>query len=251
MTIAFVGRAMVALAVLLVAPQQPARPAPASCVVGIDIGHSDSRPGSTSARGVAEHVFNSAMGKALMEALNARGDIRGFTIDPDTAGGLPARAETASQRAADVLVSLHHDSVQPQYLSTWKYQGKELRYSDRFQGHSLFVSQKNPQSVASLALATRIGERVLALGRRPTLHHAEAIPGENRQLLNARLGIYRFDDLILLKTTTVPAVLLEAGVIVNRDEERRLATTAYRTRLAGAVADGIRDFCKSRPKASR
>ena len=39
----------------------------------------------------------------------------------------------------------------------------------------------------------------------PTFHHAEPIKGENRELVNRDLGIYRFDDLIVLKSAATPA----------------------------------------------
>ena len=45
-----------------------------------------------------------------------------------------------------------------------------------------------------------------------------------RELLDAQAGVYRYDQLIVLKDTRMPAVLLEAGSIVNRDEELLLAT---------------------------
>ena len=38
---------------------------------------------------------------------------------------------------------------------------------------------------------------------------------------------------------TMPALLMEAGVIVNRDEEMALAQTATRQRIAAAVASGV------------
>ena len=45
---------------------------------------------------------------------------------------------------------------------------------------------------------------------------------------------------MVLKTARQPALLLEAGVIVNRDEELLLLRPAYQTRMAEAVADGLR-----------
>ena len=55
----------------------------------------------------------------------------------------------------------------------------------------------------------------MAAGEKPSLYHAEPIAGENRPLLDRRLGVHRFDGLAVLKTATMPAVLVEAGVIVN------------------------------------
>jgi len=37
---------------------------------------------------------------------------------------------------------------------------------------------------------------------------------------NVTLGLYRFNDLEVLKTAPMPAALLETGIIVNRREEQ-------------------------------
>ncbi|MTD33859.1 N-acetylmuramoyl-L-alanine amidase [Paludibacterium denitrificans] len=61
---------------------------------------------------------------------------------------------------------------------------------------------------------------------------------ENRPLADAALGVYWFDDLVVLRTARQP-VLVEHGVIVNAQEEKRLADPAVERKLAEAVADGI------------
>jgi N-acetylmuramoyl-L-alanine amidase len=199
-----------------------------------------------SARGVKEHVFNLAMARTLLASLRERGDRASFIIDPNTPGALPGRAAAASAGRADLLISIHHDSVQPTYLAPWIYEGEDRRYSDRFSGYSLFFSDRNPRADESLRLATMLGDRLYAAGLRPTLHHAEPIPGENRELVDRRRGIYRYPELLLLRSATIPAVLIECGVIVNRQEERRVATDSYRRRLASAITAGVRGFCASR-----
>jgi N-acetylmuramoyl-L-alanine amidase len=42
------------------------------------------------------------------------------------------------------------------------------------------------------------------------------------------------------RSATMPSVLVEAGVIVNRHEELRLREPAMRSRIAQAIADGVR-----------
>src|SRR5262252_3947987 len=49
-------------------------------------------------------------------------------------------------------------------------------------------------------------------------------------------GVYYFDDLVVLKTATQPALLLEAGIIVNRTDEVTLQQPAVHTKLAAAIA---------------
>jgi len=52
-----------------------------------------------------------------------------------------------------------------------------------------------------------------------------------RELLDPTAGVYRYDQLIVLKSTQMPAFLFEAGSIVNRDEELVISTPAHRRSL--------------------
>ena len=83
-----------------------------------------------------------------------------------------------------------------------------------FAGFSIFVSQRNPATRKACAAPRRSARRWWRRAK-PSLYHAEPIAGENRPLLDRRLGVHRFDGLAVLKTATMPAVLVEAGVIVN------------------------------------
>ena len=63
--------------------------------------------------------------------------------------------------------------------------------------------------------------------------------GVGRPWADEQNGVYYYDNLVVLKYTRLPAVLLEAGVIVNRDEERELASPTRRSLTADAVAAGL------------
>lgn len=141
----------------------------------------------------------------------------------------------------DLFISIHHDSVQPQFLTRQGAGAKRYACSEKASGFSIFVSRTNQFFAASLAYARKLGEALVAQGLRPTLHHAEPIPGENRLLLDEKLGIYAFDELVVLREADSPAVLLEAGVIVNPQEEKLIAKDVFRSK----VARGIRDMLKS------
>jgi N-acetylmuramoyl-L-alanine amidase len=73
----------------------------------------------------------------------------------------------------------------------------------------------------------------------PSLYHADPIPGENKPFADKRNGVHYYDNLIVLKTARSPAVLLEAGVIVNRDEELRMRSAETQRLVGGAVARGL------------
>jgi N-acetylmuramoyl-L-alanine amidase len=142
-----------------------------------------------------------------------------------------------------LIISIHHDSVQERYLEPWRFAGRSLRYSDRFTGHSIFVSRANPHFEQSLAFAQTLGRGLAAAGLRFSAHHAENIPGENRGTLDADHGVFEFRNLKVLREATAPAILLEAGIIVNRAEEVELASPARRNLMARAIADAVAAMC--------
>ena len=86
---------------------------------------------------------------------------------------------------------------------------------------------------------------MLRHGFTPTLHHAEPIKGENRELADAASGVYYFDDLLILHTPEMPAVLLECGVIKNRHEEVFLQSMVFRERMIEAVVFAIDGYCST------
>ena len=135
---------------------------------------------------------------------------------------------------------MHHDSVQPHYLEEWTHEGETRRFSDRFAGFSLFVSRRNPDVGASLACASAIGAAMRGAGFAPSLYHAEPIKGESKPFADRTNGVHYYDNLVVLHSATQPAVLFEAGVIVNRAEELALRAPGTHGRIAEAVADGVR-----------
>jgi N-acetylmuramoyl-L-alanine amidase len=208
-------------------------------LVAIDVGHSLQSPGATSARGKVEFEFNRDLAAIVNQSISAAGGqaieigADGKSVDPET------RPVEASARNAKFFLSIHHDSVQPQYLEDWTWQDGTQHHSSRFSGFSLFVSRKNKQMAASLHCASTIGASLRAAGFKPSEHHAEKIEGENRTWADQANGVYYYDNLIVLKNAKTPAVLLEAGVIVNEDEELRLLDPKIRRTMGKAVATGL------------
>ena len=65
------------------------------------------------------------------------------------------------------------------------------------------------------------------------------IAGEFKPFADRANGVHYFDNLAVLKAATMPALLLEAGVIVNRDEELQLQDPARVAMMAASVARGV------------
>ncbi|MDC6177145.1 N-acetylmuramoyl-L-alanine amidase [Ralstonia solanacearum] len=196
-------------------------------VVAVDVGHSLAKAGSTSASGKSEFEYNQALAREVIVELTAAGietQSIGMKGEMDV-----LTARTAAAKKADLFLSIHHDSVQPQFLSM----------ADRFSGYGVFVSRKNPNPQLSLRCAQAIADHLKAVGRAPSLHHAEPIKGENRPLVDSGRGIYWFDDLVVLRTAQQPAVLVEAAVIVNPAEDRMISDENNRRLIGAAIASGV------------
>lgn len=136
---------------------------------------------------------------------------------------------TRDARGAALFVSIHHDSVKEQWLP----------FADRFAGFSLFISRSNPELAKSLACASAIGERLRAAGFTPSRYHADPVLGEERPFADETNGVHYYDNLAVARAATMPSVLVEAGVIVNREEDQRMREPAVRGAIARAIGEGV------------
>jgi N-acetylmuramoyl-L-alanine amidase len=214
--------------------------------VVLDVGHTVQSPGAKSARGVDEYEFNLRLAKVIDQALRDAGFAKTVLLVTGGPGILSmyVRVARANTSEANLLLSIHHDSVPNAFIEKWDYAGKPEIFSDRFKGHSIFVSEDNADPKNSLMFAAMLGRRLKARGLQYTPHYTEGFMGRwRRNLLDADAGVYRYDTLFVLKKTRMPAALLEAGSIINRDEELLLATPERQQLISAAVVDAVDGFC--------
>lgn len=206
--------------------------ADATPLIAIDVGHTLEAPGAISARGRPEFEFNLELATRLQDALHDLG-IASRLINADgRIESLAARAEAAAD--ADLLVSIHHDSVSEMHLEAWEWQGQPLTYSDRWAGHSMFVSRRNPYVTHSLVCTSAIGARLQRTGFVPTDKNAR-----RRDYADPVHAAHYYDNLVVLYRARQAALLFEAGVIKHREEELLLRDPQRQARMAGELATGL------------
>jgi len=205
--------------------------------IAVDVGHYLAKPGVISARGIPEFDYNLRLAREISDSLRRAGHKTVLIGDDGMAEDLGRRAPLAS--GMDLFISIHHDSVQPRFLSSWENGGETFLYSDHFSGFSLFVSRLNSHTESSLKCASAIGAALRSKGFAPSRYHADPIVGESRPFADEANGVHYFDNLAVLKTASIPALLFEAGVIVNRDEELRMRDPAVRKRIAESIATAV------------
>jgi N-acetylmuramoyl-L-alanine amidase len=222
---------------------------PAKFRIVLDVGHTAESEGAISARNISEFVFNLRLAKRIEEKLKAEGfaQTKLLLTEGKARRSLVKRVDAANDLPADLLLSIHHDSVPNKFLEDWEFEGKKSRYSDRFSGYSVFVSRRNPDFKTSLSFAELIGKEMKAQGLDYAQQYSQPIMGRyQRELLNKETGVYRYDELIVLRKTRMAAVLLEAGSIINRDEELKMGSPERRNIISSGVAAAVKEFCEPR-----
>jgi len=224
--------------------------------VVVDVGHTLDVPGAISAHGIPEYTFNLQLAQDVQQSLVDAGFDKTVLLitNKPPPNGVVERAVRANRLPADLFIAIHHDSVPDNLLETWEYEGQAQHYNDSFPGYAIFISNDNADRAGSLLFGRLLGKALQARGLQYTPHYTLPLMGHRRrELVDADAGVYRYDQLIVLRMTRMPAVLLEAGSIINRQEELDLATKERRLAISGAIAAAVEDFCAARahPKAER
>jgi len=196
-------------------------------LIAVDVGHYHAEPGVISYSGIPEFEFNLRLAGEVKARLEANGlQVR---LIGEKGNQIFLNHRTRAARGADLFLSIHHDSARAHLHSR----------REQFAGFSLFISRHNPKLEKSLACASAIGAELRAAGMTPSRYHADPVIGENRPFADEKNGVHYYDNLGVGKTATMPSVLVEAGVIINRQEEARMNDAAVRKAIADAIARGV------------
>lgn len=159
---------------------------------------------------------------------------------------LRRRAALAKRLKADLIIEIHHDSVQPQIYEKLITADDSDPMIERYRGFSLHVFPKE----SSIAPAAAIEERMLGAGIGLSLYHLEDIPGERMELVPGTKAVYKRPKLHLLRTSAIPAVIVECGCIANPVEEKFVGSPAHQKAIVQAVRRGIEVFFAGLRKSS-
>lgn len=176
---------------------------------------------SASATGIAtgqqEHGVSLAIALRVRDALKAAGvKVVMVRTRDDVNIANSERARIGNKAKADLVIRIHEGFSSDGSLS----------------GATAFYPSGNtwarPIESASRAAATAIENAVVsATGAR-------------------KRGIVGRSDLSGFNYSTVPSVMLECGYLSNRFEDARLATAAYRARIATGIVTGALDYLRAR-----
>lgn len=224
-------------------------------VVAIDPGHGGQDPGAIGPTGKREKDVTLAVARELARQVNATPGLKAFlTRDSDVFIPLPMRAQKARANKADIFISIHADAAENRsatgssvyVLSTKGASSQRARWlADKENAADLVGGVRLQQTEGTLANV------LLDLAQSGYMKSSEdaaghVLGGLKRIGNNHKPNIERA-NFAVLRTSDMPAMLVETAFISNPDEERRLIDPAYQRKVAGAVLDGVHTFFSRQP----
>lgn len=224
-------------------------------VVAIDPGHGGQDPGAIGPTGKREKDVTLAVARELARQVNATPGLKAYlTRDSDVFIPLPMRAQKARANKADIFISIHADAAENRsatgssvyVLSTKGASSQRARWlADKENAADLVGGVRLQQTEGTLANV------LLDLAQSGYMKASEdaaghVLGGLKRIGNNHKPNIERA-NFAVLRTSDMPAMLVETAFISNPDEERRLIDPAYQRKIAGAVLDGVHTFFSRQP----
>ncbi|MFS8465876.1 N-acetylmuramoyl-L-alanine amidase [Xanthomonas campestris pv. raphani] len=224
-------------------------------VVAIDPGHGGQDPGAMGPTGKREKDVTLAIGRELARQINATQGMKAYmTRDTDVFIPLPMRAQKARSAKADIFISIHADAAENRsatgssvyVLSTKGASSQRARWlADKENAADLVGGVRLQQTESTLANV------LLDLAQSGHMKASEDAAGHVlgglKRIGNNHKPQLERANFAVLRTSDMPAMLVETAFISNPDEERRLIDPAYQRKIASAVLDGIDTFFTRQP----
>jgi N-acetylmuramoyl-L-alanine amidase len=226
--------------------QPKIEPKPRQWVVVIDAGHGGSDPGSQAENGLVEKELTLDIAKRTRAYLSKQDNVKVvLTRDRDKGMSRGLRVHKVKSSNADIVVSLHFNHL-PQ---------RDLNIVETF-----YAGQKNIAESQAMQMAKNTKKPVLKLR---SANRDYGFTRHSKRLANImQNSVYnevkqnnpavtdagvKQDTLFILTRSFTPGVLIELSCISNLKEAQKLATTAYRDRMAEALAQGIKKYMTTTP----
>lgn len=228
----------------------PVDPAASDFVIAIDAGHGGIDTGATGATSkTSEKDITLAFAKVLHDKLGSQPGIRTvLTRDTDRFLSLSERVVVARQKGAQLLISLHADTLRQSDIRG----ATVYTISDKASDHmaAQLAERENFSDtlggVEMPAETAEVNDILLDLTRRETqafsISMAQAVVGSFEGQISLINNPHRHAGFRVLQAPDMPSILLELGFLSNKDDEKLLLDQAWREKVADLIVEAIRRY---------
>ena len=221
--------------------------------IAVDAGHGGEDPGAIGPHGVKEKDVTLAVARRLARAINRRPGMRAVLIRKgDYFVPLGRRVQLARQAHADLMISIHADSVRKRNVAGASvYTLSEKGASDHVA--AMLARKENASDAIGGVMPGEVQDplvnRILAdLIKRDSLDSARLLADEMLRHIR-RVGPIKYDTpkharFVVLGAPEIPSVLVELDYISNPRRERLLKSRRHQARLARALLEASESFLR-------
>jgi N-acetylmuramoyl-L-alanine amidase len=210
-------------------------------VVVIDPGHGGRDPGALASNGTQEADIVLLLAKDIERELLAAGRYKVYlTRTSDVYVEHEDRVSKARDWGADLFISIHadaamrpHTSGASVYTISTTGERRKDQTANKYGWH-LPIEEGTPDEVSGI-----IEDLIKRETKSNSKTFAEILVPEMEKAGPLLRNTHRRKNLFVLLAPDVPAVLIEAGFMTNRDDAKRLKSKSGRQQMAQAVRRGI------------
>ncbi len=238
-------------------PEQVAKEARKPIIV-IDAGHGGKDPGAKGRGGYEKHITLD-YARALRSELLRSGRYRVvLTREEDEFILLHDRVKLARKAKGDIFISLHADTA-PGGKRTSGLSIYTLAEKASDEEAAALAEQENKSDIISGMDLSHENEEVagilIELAQRETKNKsselAETLVKQCKQSgVTLLRNTHRFAGFRVLKAPDIPSVLVEIGFISNPEEDRRIRTADYKSKVSKAILYGLDSYFKEKQASS-
>ncbi|MEM6463327.1 MAG: N-acetylmuramoyl-L-alanine amidase [Pseudomonadota bacterium] len=217
--------------------------------VAIDAGHGGIDPGAEGRGGTQEKDITLAMSQTLKEVLERETDMNVvMTRDSDSFISLSERVRRARAQAADVLVSIHADSIRVKRVRGATVYTLSEKASDQL-AEELAARENRSDMIAGLSLEDEqdtVADILIDLTRRETQVFSDNLAAAVIRAFDGSIKLnknpHRSAGFRVLRAPDVPSILVELGYLSNVDDEELLTDPKWREKAAEQLVLAISDY---------
>lgn len=224
-------------------------------VVAIDAGHGGQDPGAIGPGGTYEKNVVLAIARELARQVDATPGMKAHLVrNSDVFIPLPMRAQMARRAKADIFISLHADAAENRNARGSSVYVLSLKGASSQRARWLADKENASDLIGGVRLQqvdNTLGSVLLDLAQSGNMRASEdaadqVLAGLKRVGNNHKPNIERA-NFAVLRTSDMPAMLVETAFISNAEEEKRLKDPAYQRKVAAAVLDGVNTYFTRQP----
>ncbi|MDE1951663.1 MAG: N-acetylmuramoyl-L-alanine amidase [Betaproteobacteria bacterium] len=230
-----------------------------SVLLAVDPGHGGEDPGATGPSGVHEKDVVLLIGRHLRDlAMNTPNMRVMMTRDSDFFVPLWMRVEKAQRANADLFTSIHADGwFTPEARGASVYCLSDGGASS-VEARMMAQRENASDAIGGIDINSRdyqVAKVLLDMSTTAQINASMKMAGPTLKKMGGLVHLHSRQvqqaSFVVLKSPTVPSMLVETAFISNPEEEARLQTPTYRKQVARSIFEGIREYLATNPPLAR